>query len=653
MPNRPFAVEFSAILILASMALVSVTPPSAFAAFSEASTPVKAASPPRIGPSWDVTVCWATALCQSGPPLPPDYYAHFPTEANGGNTRLKFTLNASASLDLFVMDQLQYSDFHALGEEAYIYHSNATYVSTEVVLPQEGMYYIVALNDLSKKDLSLTLTYWTVPVDIHQGYSMPPAPVGLADYGVVNSGGNMLAYSERLSAVSGTALVREASAYNASAVNPYGLGLQLNAVLRINTTSGQYVYWLQNVLQLYTDSHMAQFEDNIHNFTGPGSQLNPSSISGGGIVPAGDRYYAAETVPFKYTLPEMFGMATAVSAVTPSPNRVDVAFAFSNSSITQSSVTVTGVVYDVVEISEPQTVTDAAIIVSGEEPAPNGAFYDVEFAFSGTPGGTATTVTNMTSTLSLSYNLPDGTPAEPRSLYMFGSDTAETVYNLQVAWADSGFQVGLGKTDFGMDFTTPVAVTCKPSSDSIGTATTCTAKVTGTSPTGTVTFSSDSTGVFTTVKGKGASNSITCKLVKGSCSVKYKPTSLTSPATITASYSGDSGNLPGYSASSLPISIKTSKTTVSCKPASVVAGSSTTIKCTARVIGYSPAGNVTWSSTGTGAISLHQGETCTLTKGSCAVTFTGTTSGTVAVQAAYGGDPNNTDSTGTHKLTLK
>jgi hypothetical protein len=44
--------------------------------------------------------------------------------------------------------------------------------------------------------------------------------------------------------------------------------------------------------------------------------------------------------------------------------------------------------------------------------------------------------------------------------------------------------------------------------------------------------------------------------------------------------------------------------------------------------------------------------TCTLTKGSCSITMTGTTAGNVTIQATYSGDRNNEGSDGRATVTV-
>lgn len=189
-------------------------------------------------------------------------------------------------------------------------------------------------------------------------------------------------------------------------------------------------------------------------------------------------------------------------------------------------------------------------------------------------------------------------------------------------------------------------MSCSSSSVVVGSTTTCKANVSGIGsvPTGTVTWTSNPPGKFSPAS---------CKLLsKGTCSVRFRSTAVGS-VVLAASYGGDSKNAASAGTSSLTVKPSSSKTTVICRPTSVAADSTKTIKCTATVRGYSPTGNVTWSWTGTGTVSLPSGQTCTLTKGSCYVTFNGISSGTVTVKATYDGDADNTVSSGTAKLRIK
>ena len=186
-----------------------------------------------------------------------------------------------------------------------------------------------------------------------------------------------------------------------------------------------------------------------------------------------------------------------------------------------------------------------------------------------------------------------------------------------------------------------IGVSCRPSSVVVGSYTLCRASATGNKPTGKITWTASNAGKFT----RSA-----CVLSGGSCSVDYDPYSGGMPTVINASYSGDGQNPPSDGSFSLAVTMKASRTTISCKLASVPMGSPTS--CTAVVTGYEPTGTVGWSQTGgTGGVSFVS-STCALSKGRCSVTFTGTAAGTVVIQAVYGGDAGNAGSSRTRSLTV-
>jgi hypothetical protein len=193
---------------------------------------------------------------------------------------------------------------------------------------------------------------------------------------------------------------------------------------------------------------------------------------------------------------------------------------------------------------------------------------------------------------------------------------------------------------------TSLSVTCNPSSVTVGTSTVCIAKVStvsGATPTGRVYWSSNSTGKFSPPS---------CTVRNGACSMRFTPTSTPISSTLlTANYIGDSKaqKFPSVGTFPLKVTMKTSTTVVSCRPLSVTIGSKNPIMCKATVKGYGkPEGSVTWTQTGAGAVSFSV-EICTLNKGSCSVTLTGTLSGAVTVAVTYGGDSNDK---GNNSLTV-
>ncbi|MGD0396567.1 MAG: hypothetical protein ABSB26_06620 [Nitrososphaerales archaeon] len=193
---------------------------------------------------------------------------------------------------------------------------------------------------------------------------------------------------------------------------------------------------------------------------------------------------------------------------------------------------------------------------------------------------------------------------------------------------------------------TLLGVTCSKSTVVVGSATTCKAKLYGSAPTGTIVWSSSSSGTF---------SKTSCTLSRhgsySACSVRFTPTATGSSVALTASFGGDSNNPATAGAYNLVVTVKTTKTTISCSPKYVIVGSSKVVNCKATVTGYSPTGNVTWSQSGAGSVSF-VATTCTLYKGSCFVKLTWSKAGTVTIEATYPGDSNNKGSSGTAKLTM-
>lgn len=98
-------------------------------------------------------------------------------------------------------------------------------------------------------------------------------------------------------------------------------------------------------------------------------------------------------------------------------------------------------------------------------------------------------------------------------------------------------------------------------------------------------------------------------------------------------------------------SSSTTPVSVSCTPAPIVAGS--TSSCIVTVSGSSPTGNVTFSQpSGTGSVFFLLDPACELSYGSCSMTIAGTTPGIVEIEASYGGDSNNAGNSGTTTLTV-
>jgi multisubunit Na+/H+ antiporter MnhC subunit len=194
---------------------------------------------------------------------------------------------------------------------------------------------------------------------------------------------------------------------------------------------------------------------------------------------------------------------------------------------------------------------------------------------------------------------------------------------------------GSGTFDLTVVSRSSVSLTCSPNPVTLGSSTICKSSVSGSSPTGVVSFSSTDTGaIFSPSNGECALST------SGSCQVSYKP-SMVGSAALRVSYPGDSGNSNGSASLNLEV---IPSVLVSCSPSTVSVGSSTT--CTASVNGQNQNGTISWQTSGSGTFSSN---TCSLSSNSCHVTYTPSGKSLTNITASYGGD---TPSSGTVELTV-
>jgi hypothetical protein len=209
---------------------------------------------------------------------------------------------------------------------------------------------------------------------------------------------------------------------------------------------------------------------------------------------------------------------------------------------------------------------------------------------------------------------------------------------------------------------TTTGLTCSPATVAIGQPTSCTATVTdtaasgATTPTGTVAFTSDTSGG--NFSGSGSCTlAATSTAGQASCSVSYTPGQTGSGTqTITGNYGGDSGHAASSGQDAVTVTLRATTTAVACKQVVPLLD-----KCTATVRDTSPGtvatptGSVGFTSSTKSAV--FSATHCTLTgsgpAASCSVYY-----GPVAgfqlteqtITASYGGDSTHQKSTGSVKL---
>lgn len=170
-----------------------------------------------------------------------------------------------------------------------------------------------------------------------------------------------------------------------------------------------------------------------------------------------------------------------------------------------------------------------------------------------------------------------------------------------------------------------IALTTSNATPTFGASVTLTATVTGTNPTGNVTFKDGSTTLGTVALSGGTASLTTSSLTGGAHS-------------LTAVYAGDAANSGNTSSAvSVTVAPATTHTTIQSSTASAAFGTNVTL--TATVTGASPGGTVTFKN---GATTLGTG---TISGGTASFATTTLPVGTNTITAAYAGDTNNAAST--------
>jgi len=197
---------------------------------------------------------------------------------------------------------------------------------------------------------------------------------------------------------------------------------------------------------------------------------------------------------------------------------------------------------------------------------------------------------------------------------------------------------------------TKTTVSCTPSTGTVGVSEKCTSTVSnvptffGTLPSGTVTF---------TASPSGSGVPASCTLSSGSCSVMWTPASKSEGSySITATYGSDATHA-GSTSSSTALNIQTTTTTsISCSPATGSIGTKETcmVTVTNGDSGYptKASGTITFS----GTLPPGMSKSCTLSSGSCSVSWTPASNGGYSIVATYGGDTTHASSAST-STTLK
>lgn len=271
-------------------------------------------------------------------------------------------------------------------------------------------------------------------VNPEQYYTAEPAPMGVADFGV---GASDQPYTYNTS--------QFLANFSWQSLNFRGntsteFTVQLNVVLVFTDSGSTYVYWVQDVAWVESSSATVTFEDNIWNFSTTSGCLSNSSVQGNGTVwayhpPSCEGYYAVSATVqpgAERTMPTPGDFSLLLRSYRAAGGVPEVAFEY------WDGVTDHPVTYDNVLWPWASAVSsDPGFVVDGTQYAPNSLFYDAEAIVGGPGGGSSTQAEDLTHTeLRLFYWNGHNFQA-PRSAWNFGSDTGESVGDLQSVWSDT------------------------------------------------------------------------------------------------------------------------------------------------------------------------------------------------------------------------
>jgi thermopsin len=272
-------------------------------------------------------------------------------------------------------------------------------------------------------------------------YTSSPAPMGLADLGLENDSGTIVATSLTSTRIAGTFAPTAFSGISPDSGAPDAYGIQVNAVLTNVTLFGNssYQFWTQNVVEYSAFSHQLSFIDNIWNFSSSAGALSSNAIYAHG--PNGTQvgttfYYALGpvlTMGYPFTLSLFLNSGTA-----PSGDLV-----YFNYTLANATQTLAGS-FDYVEFNSTGgtgsgSFPPPAYLADGANYNPVGVPDDFEIDVVGPGGGSNFDALNASAALNLYYwSSANQSFSVIPDAYDAGAETGETSAGLSSTWTSNG-----------------------------------------------------------------------------------------------------------------------------------------------------------------------------------------------------------------------
>ncbi len=280
----------------------------------------------------------------------------------------------------------------------------------------------------------------TVDNHVTLGYISSPAPMGIADYGLMNQSGSIVTYNYTTPSFMASVTINNFSDLNVINGEPQSVSIQLNAILNNVALFGNssYNFWTQNVIFFSPRTSTVSFIDNVWNFSNPQTTMtvnaiNYSSAQANGLGQTTTQLHFGCSLPFSVKMPFTVNVYLNTSL---EQGRTTVWY---NYSIPQDNVAGT---YDEVIFnstygqSSSYSAPTPHYFVSGsrvEEPV--GLPYDAEISMGGPGGGSNAMISKINATEHLMYMNPNGHYNPVKAAYDAGSQTGETSVGVDVSYS--------------------------------------------------------------------------------------------------------------------------------------------------------------------------------------------------------------------------
>jgi len=272
-------------------------------------------------------------------------------------------------------------------------------------------------------------------------YKEAPAPMGLGDYGIEESGGRNVGTISYTSSIEGVLTLDQLNSTYLDGNGPDSVSIQLNTVLTNVDLFGNHSnqFWIQNVPVYIPHLDQLSILDNVWNFSSSAFNFTQNSLysyDGTIVAPV---YYFANGPTFHTAMPFTVRVYNNASIFQDRPA------VYLNYTVTLSNGTTVSGSYDRVVFNSTGLAPPTAppprptFQINGQEVGANGYLpNDAELMLGGSDDGSTTSVSNVQGTMQL-LTLPNGTASyrPVPAAYDYGTDTGETTEGM-AEWASGG-----------------------------------------------------------------------------------------------------------------------------------------------------------------------------------------------------------------------